>query len=46
MAYYQTAQISHVVACPVTFLLFYEQSWQGEVLKVMKTNQFLVFLSA
>ena len=28
-------RVSRVVACPIVFL-FYEQSWQREVFKVMK----------
>ena len=33
------------MSCPVFFNLFYEGSWQGGVLKVMKNNHFLVFLA-
>ena len=29
-------RVSHVVACKIVFILFYEQSWQREVFKVMK----------
>ena len=37
--------VSHAVACPVVFILFYERSWQGRAFKVMKTGHFLVFLT-
>ena len=33
-------RVSHVVACSIVFILFYEQSWQGEVFKVMKNDHF------
>ena len=35
----------HLVPCPIDFLLFYGQSWQGGVLKGMKNDHFLVFLA-
>ena len=38
-------RVSHVVAWTIVFILFYEQSWQGGVFKVMKTDHFLVFLT-
>ena len=28
--------MSHGAACPIIFILFYDRSWQGEVLKLMK----------
>ena len=36
--------MSDVVACPIVFILFYEQDWQGAVFKVMKNDRFLVLL--
>ena len=48
MNYVRTAQkkrVSHVDACPIAFILFYERSWQEEVLRFMKNDQFLVFLA-
>ena len=38
-------RVSHVVAYQIVFILFYERSWQGGVLKVMKNDYFLVFLA-
>ena len=38
-------RVLHAVACPIVFLLFYDQVWQGEVLKRMKNDHFLVFLA-
>ena len=37
--------MSHVVACVIVFSLFDERGWQGGVFKVMKNDQFLVFLA-
>ena len=37
-------RVLHKVACSIVFILFYEQSWQGEVFKVMKTDHILVLL--
>ena len=34
-------RVSHVVACSIVFILF----WQGGVLKFMKNDHFLVFLT-
>ena len=36
--------VSHFVASPIVFILFCEQSWLGGVFKVMKNDQFIVFL--
>ena len=36
-------RVSHVVAWTIVFILFYEQSWQGGVFKVMKTDHYLCF---
>ena len=36
--------VSHLVASPIAFILFCEQSWVGGVFEVMKNDQFLVFL--
>ena len=41
----KTIKVSHVVAYSIVFILFYERSWQGGVLKVMKNDDFLVFLA-
>ena len=37
--------VSHVVACPIVYLLIYEWGWQGGVFIVMKKDHFLVFLA-
>ena len=37
--------VSHVVACPPVFILFCDRGWQGEVFKVMKSDNFSVFLA-
>ena len=37
--------MSHVVACPLVFILFCDQVWKGEVFKVMKSDNFSVFLA-
>ena len=36
---------SHLVTCSIAFILFYEQSWQGGVLKVMKNDDFFSVLA-
>ena len=41
---HETIGVSHLFAFPIVLILFYEPSWQGGVLKVMK-NDFLVFLA-
>ena len=33
---------SHAVACPIFFVLFYKRGWQGGVLKLIKSDSFLV----
>ena len=33
-------KLSHAVACPIVFILFYDQSWQGGVFEFMKTDCF------
>ena len=38
-------RLTHRVACPIVFILFYERGWQGGVLKVMKNDHFLGFLA-
>ena len=35
----------HVVACPIIFILFDVPDWEGGVLKDMKNDHFLVFVS-
>ena len=37
-------RVSHAVALPIVFVLFYERGWQGGVIKVMKNDHFLMFL--
>ena len=39
-------KLSHVVACPIVFILFYDQSWQGGVFKFMKIDYFSSVFSA
>ena len=41
---HKTIRLSHAVACPIVFILFYVRSCHGGVLKVMK-NGFLVLLA-
>ena len=41
----QVRRVSHVFACPIVFPLFYERGGQGGVLKVMKSDHFLIFLA-
>ena len=36
---------SYAVACPIVFILFYEQSWQGVMFKVLKNDYFSVVLA-
>ena len=38
-------KVLHKVVCSIVFILFFEQSWQGEVFKVMKTDHILVLLA-
>ena len=38
-------RVLHLIAPPIIFILFYERSWQGRVLKVMEKDDFLVFLA-
>ena len=35
---HKTIWVSHLVACLIIFILFYEESWQGGVFKVMKND--------
>ena len=48
MLYVKTSKkkirVSHGVACPIAFILFYEVRWTGRVSKVMKHDNFLVLL--
>ena len=37
---YETIRVSHVVLCPFVFILFYDQDWQGGVLRLTKEAQF------
>ena len=38
-------KVSHIVACPIVFIFFYDRDWQGGVLKNMKNDNFLVLLT-
>ena len=38
-------RVPHLVACPTIFIWFYDRDWQGGVLKLMKNDHFLVFLT-
>ena len=42
---HEMIRVLHVVACSITFILFYKQDWRGGVFKVMKNDNFLVFLA-
>ena len=41
---HETIRLPHIDASPIDFLLFYQQSCQGGVFKIMKNDHFLVFL--
>ena len=41
---HEMIRVSHVVLCPVVFILFCDQDCQEEVLKLTKEAQFCVFL--
>ena len=45
MELHKIIKVSHAVACPFAFLLFYEPRWQGGVFKIMKTYHFLSVFS-
>ena len=36
-------RVSHIVARPIVFNLFYERSCQGGMVKIMKNDHFVVF---
>ena len=38
-------RVLHTIACPIVFILFHKQSWQGIVVKTMKIDHFSVFLT-
>ena len=42
---HKTRRISHVIECPIVFILFYERHRQGGVFKSMKNDHFQVFLA-
>ena len=42
---HEMKRMLQVVACPTVFILFYDQYWQGGVLKLMKNDRLLVFLA-
>ena len=42
---YKIIRLSYVVAWSLVFILFYERRWQGGAFKVMKNDDFLVFLA-
>ena len=42
---HEMIRVLHLVACPVTFILFYGRDWQARVFKFMKNGHFLVFLA-
>ena len=42
---HEMIRVLHVVACPIVFILSYDQSWQRGVFKVMKNDHFLLFLA-
>ena len=41
--FHEMIRMSHVVACPITFILLCDQSRKGEVLRIMKNGQLEVF---
>ena len=38
-------KVSHAVARPIVFILFYRGSWQERLFKIMKNDHFLVLLA-
>ena len=38
-------RVLNLVVCPIVFNLFYDRDGQGGVFKVMKNDNFLVFLN-
>ena len=42
---HETIRVSHVVALPIVFILFYDRDGQGVVFKVVTNDNFLVFLA-
>ena len=45
LKFHKIRRVSHLFAYPIVLLLFYEREGQGGVLKVMKSDHFLVFLA-
>ena len=45
LEWHEMIRVLHLVSCPIVFILFYDQDWQGGVLKLMKNDHFLVFLT-
>ena len=41
---YETIRVSHLVALPIVIILFYDRDGQEGVFKVVKNDNFLVFL--
>ena len=37
---HETIRLPQVVSCPIVFILFYDEDWQGGVLKLTKKAQF------
>ena len=42
---HETIRVSHVVAGPIVFILFYDRDGQGGVFNVMKNDHLLIFLA-
>ena len=42
---HEMMRVSHVVACPIVFILFYVWDWLRAVFKIVENNLFLVFLA-
>ena len=41
---HEMIKVLHIVACANVFILFHGRDWLGGVLKLMKSDHFLVFL--
>ena len=44
LEFHEIIRMSHVIACLVIFILFYDLDQQGGVFKLMKNDHFIVFL--
>ena len=45
LEFHDTIRVPYLGACPIVFILFYAQGWQGGVFETMKNDHFLVILA-